>query len=91
MDGSYCGVLPDPLPPLGLLYLTTLRAKCAKLLSPSECVPSPREYQLCSWCSSHILGHCMPLIILISTCKWLATKNTRECILSRQHVLAFIV
>ena len=28
--------------------------------------------------------------LLISTWKWLATKNTRGCILSRQHVLAFI-
>ena len=27
---------------------------------------------------------------LISTWKWLATKNTRGCILSRQHILAFI-
>jgi hypothetical protein len=86
-------------PTLGLLCLTTPKAKCAMLVPPSECVPSPREYQVCSWCNSYILGHRMPPVPLISTrgcilsCssfiileerKWLATKNTQGFILSRQ-------
>ena len=67
-------------------YFTTPRAKCAKPVSPTECVPSPRVplVQFSCFRASHAPR------VLISTRKWLATKNTRGCILSRQHILAFI-
>jgi hypothetical protein len=41
-----------------------------------------KEYQVCSCCSYHILGHRMPFVLFNLNLKWLATKNTRRCILS---------
>ena len=64
----------------------TPRAKCAKPVSPTECVPSPRVPSVQFSCSRASHGP----RVLISTWKWLVKKNTRGCILSRQHILAFI-
>jgi len=43
-----------------------------------------------SWCSSHVLLHHMPLVLLNLNKKWLATKNTRRCIPTWKHVIAFV-
>ena len=52
----------SPISPiLGLLCLTTPKAKC--VMSVFQVYSANWRYQVCSWCSSHVLVHRMPLIL----------------------------
>ena len=68
---------------LGLLCLTTPKAKC--VMSVFQEYAANWRYQVCSWCSSHVLVHRMPLIL-----KMVSDKEYPRVHTNRQHVLAFI-
>ena len=70
-------------PTLGLLCLTTPKAKC--VMSVFQEYSANWRYQVCSWCSSHVLVHRMPLIL-----KMVSDKEYPRVHTNRQHVLAFI-
>ena len=70
-------------PTLGLLCLTTPKAKC--VMSVFQEYSANWRYQVCSWCSSHVLVHRMPLIL-----KMVSDKEYPRVHTNRQHVLSFI-
>ena len=71
-------------PTLGLLCLTTPKAKC--VMSVFQVYSANWRYQVCSWCSSHVLVHRMPLIL-----KMVSDKEYPRVHRNRQHVLALFV
>ena len=60
VEWSCCVVLTDLPHTWTFVSHDTKSQRCG--VSISKCVPSIREYQVCSWCSSHILRHCMLLV-----------------------------
>ena len=70
-------------PTLGLLCLTTPKAKC--VMSVFQVYSANWRYHVCSCCSSHVLVLCMPLVL-----KMVSDKEYLRVHRNRQHFLAFI-
>jgi hypothetical protein len=81
LDGSYCEVLTNLPHTWTFVSHDTKNQVCDVGVSLRACSIT-KVYHVRSWCSSHILGIACPFVLFNLNLRWLATKNTRRCILS---------